>query len=171
MTAARKLAQREREQVRVDVQEALDDPLVMAERRLAGEAFTGVVTEVTPAYDTSGRSPKPRPLVTVRTDDHPHADPGREAHRANAESAQKAVIVAADPGEATITLQVTSGMGRKKEPEPGSLPEPGDRITFTLFELTPRQSAPLPDPDDTPWTHGGPPGSTDHATTAAEEWE
>ncbi|MDH6578808.1 hypothetical protein [Kitasatospora sp. MAP5-34] len=171
VTAARKLAQREREQVRVDVQEALDDPLVMAERRLAGEAFTGVVTEVTPAYDTSGRSPKPRPLVTVRTEDRPHADPGREAHRANGLAAQKAVIVGADPAEGTITVQVTSGMGRKKEPEPGSLPEPGDRITFTLFELTPRQSAPLPDPDDTPWTHGGPPGSADHSPTAAEEWE
>ncbi|GAA2156641.1 hypothetical protein GCM10009760_57820 [Kitasatospora kazusensis] len=180
VTAARKLAQREREQVRVDVQEALDDPLVMAERRLAGEAFTGVVTEVTPAYDTSGRSPKPRPLVTVRSTDRPHADPGREAHRAwgsprpeagGAATAQKAVIVAADPAEGTITLQVTSGMGRKKEPEPGSLPEPGDRVTFTLFELAPRQSAPLPEPDDTPWTHGGPPGSADHTPAAAEEWE
>lgn len=41
VTAARKLAQREREQARLDVQEALDDPLAMAECRLAGEAFTG----------------------------------------------------------------------------------------------------------------------------------
>ncbi len=183
VTAARKLAQREREQVRVDIQEALDDPLAMAERRLAGEAFTGEVVEVTPDYDTSGRSPKPRPLVTVLTPDRPHADLGREAHRTHTATAQKAVIAAVDAEAGTITLRVMSGMGRKKEPDPGSLPEPGERVTFTLFELTARQSAPLPDPDDTPWTHGGPPGAeaaapagptrpTATATaTATEEWE
>ncbi|MFE3244858.1 hypothetical protein [Kitasatospora indigofera] len=163
VTAARKLAQREREQVRLDVQEALDDPLAMAERRLAGEAFTGEVVEVVPDHDTSGRTPKPRPLVTVRTADHPHADLGREVHRTHTATPQKAVIAAVDEEAGTITLRVMSGMGRKKEPEPGSLPEPGDRVTFTLFELTARQSAPLPEPDDTPWTHGGPPGPPDHA--------
>ncbi len=41
VTAANKLATREREQARLDAQEALDDPLVMAGRRLAGEAFAG----------------------------------------------------------------------------------------------------------------------------------
>ncbi|MCX5212786.1 hypothetical protein OG689_26490 [Kitasatospora sp. NBC_00240] len=163
VTAARKLAQREREQVRVEVQEALDDPLAMAERRLAGEAFTGEVVEVVPDHDTSGRTPKPRPLVTVRTADRPHADLGREAHRTHTATPQKAVIAAVDQQAGTITLRLMSGMGRKKEPEPGSLPEPGERVTFTLFELTARQSAPLPEPDDTPWTHGGPPGSGDHA--------
>ncbi|MER7708566.1 hypothetical protein ABTX81_37490 [Kitasatospora sp. NPDC097605] len=183
VTAARKLAQREREQARLDVQEALDDPLAMAEHRLAGEAFSGVVTEVVPDYDTTGRSPKPRPLVTVRTDDRPHADLGREVHRvrepAAAEAgpapAQKAVIAAADPEAGTITVRVLSGMGRRKEPEPGSLPEPGERVTFTLFELTVRQAAPLPEPDDTPWTHGGPPGAVvtvlPVVAGAAEDWE
>ncbi|WP_327677121.1 hypothetical protein [Kitasatospora sp. NBC_00458] len=184
VTAARKLAQREREQTRLDVQEALDDPLAMAEHRLSGEAFTGVVTEVVPDYDTSGRSPKPRPLVTVRTDDRPHADLGREAHRVRASAgpesgsgpaAQKAQIAAVDPAAGTITVRMLSGMGRKKEPEPGSLPEPGERVTFTLFELTVRQAAPLPEPDDTPWTHGGPPGAavtlTAAAPAATEDWE
>ncbi|MEV7601044.1 hypothetical protein AB0O91_27130 [Kitasatospora sp. NPDC089797] len=168
VTAARKLAQREREQARLDVQEALDDPLAMAEHRLSGEAFSGVVTDVVLEYDTTGRSPKPRPLVTLHTTDRPHADLGREAHRVwgspraeagGGPAAQKAEIVAVEPTGGTITLRVLSGMGRKKEPEPGSLPEPGDPVTFTLFELTVRQSAPLPEPDDTPWTHGGPPGS------------
>ncbi|MFB7473935.1 hypothetical protein [Kitasatospora sp. NPDC056184] len=183
VTAARKLAQREREQTRLDVQEALDDPLAMAEHRLAGEAFSGVVTEVVPDYDTTGRSPKPRPLLTVRTDDRPHADLGREVHRvrepaapeAGAGPAQKAVIAAADPEAGTITVRVLSGMGRRREPEPGSLPEPGERVTFTLFELTVRQAAPLPEPDDTPWTHGGPPGAAvtvlPVVTGAAEDWE
>ncbi|MFE6865504.1 hypothetical protein ACFVFS_03015 [Kitasatospora sp. NPDC057692] len=187
VTAARKLAQREREQTRLDLQEALDDPLAMAEHRLAGEAFSGVVTEVVPDYDTTGRSPKPRPLLTVRTDDRPHADLGREVHRvrepaasgdgagAGAGPAQKAVIAAADPEAGTITVRVLSGMGRRKEPEPGSLPEPGERVTFTLFELTVRQAAPLPEPDDTPWTHGGPPGAVvtvlPVVAGAAEDWE
>ncbi|WP_354640604.1 hypothetical protein [Kitasatospora camelliae] len=180
VTAARKLAQREREQVRLDIQEALDDPLVMAEHRLAGEAFSGEVVEVALEYDTSGRSPKPRPLVTVRTPDRPHADPGREVHRAwgapRAEgqgggAAQRAVVVAADPAEGTVTVRVVSGMGRRREPEPGSLPEPGETVTFTLFELTPRQSAPLPEPDDTPWTHGGPPGADQASSGGPDEWE
>ncbi|MFD8086860.1 hypothetical protein ACFV4F_34790 [Kitasatospora sp. NPDC059722] len=180
VTAARKLAQREREQARLDVQEALDDPLAMAEHRLAGEAFAGVVTDVVPDYDTSGRSPKPRPLVTVRTDDRPHADLGREAHRVwgsprpeagGGQSAQKAEIVAADPAEGTITLRILSGMGRRKEPEPGSVPEPGEPVTFTLFELTVRQSAPLPEPDDTPWTHGGPPGAAPGSPGPAADFD
>jgi hypothetical protein len=159
VTAARKLAQREREQAKLEVQEALDDPLAMAERRLAGEAFAGTVVRTEPAYDTSGRSPKPRPLVTVRTADRPHADPGREVHRAGAATAQKAEIVAVDLGEGTVTLRLTSGMGRRKEPEPGTVPQPGEEVCFTLFELAVRQSAPLPDPEDTPWTHGGPPAA------------
>ncbi|KQV11785.1 MULTISPECIES: hypothetical protein [unclassified Kitasatospora] len=171
VTAARKLAQREREQARLDVHEALDDPLAMAEHRLSGEAFAGVVTEVVPEYDTSGRSPKPRPLLVIRTTDRPHADQGRKVYRANHSSAQEAVIVGSDPAEGTVTVRVLNGMGRKKEPEPGSLPDPGERIVLTLFELTPRQSAPLPEPDDTPWTHGGPPGGSDRSPTATEEWE
>ncbi|WP_371497161.1 hypothetical protein OG871_14395 [Kitasatospora sp. NBC_00374] len=169
VTAARKLAQREREQARLDIQEALDDPLVMAEHRLSGEAFSGTVLAVEPGYDTSGRSPKPRPLLTVATPDRPHADPGREVHRAGGPSAQKAEIVRAVPGE--VTVRVLSGMGRRKEPEPGSVPEVGERVVFTLFELSARQSAPLPEPDDTPWTHGGPPGADPRSPIGTEEWE
>lgn len=58
VTAANKLATREREQARLDAQEALDDPLVMAGRRLTGEAFAGEVTESVPAYNEKNR---PRP--------------------------------------------------------------------------------------------------------------
>ncbi|MFC1419240.1 hypothetical protein [Streptacidiphilus cavernicola] len=157
VTAARKLAQREREQTRLDIQEALDDPLAMAEHRLAGEAMAGEVVAVEPVYDTSGRSAKPRPLVTVRTADRPHGDPGRELFRAGGPTAQKAELVEQDTVAGTVTVRLLSGMGRKREPEPGTVPEPGDRVCFTLFELTARQSAPLPEPEDTPWTHGGPP--------------
>jgi hypothetical protein len=112
---------------------------------------------VVPDYDTSGRSPKPRPLVTVRTEDRPHLDPGGEAHRAGGPGTQKAELVELDAEQGLLTLRLLNGMGRKKEPEPGTVPEPGDEVCFTLFELSARQSAPLPDPEDTPWTHGGPP--------------
>lgn len=60
MTAAQKLASRETAQAQLDAQEALDDPLVLAGRRLAGEAFVGEVTEVEMAYSESKR-PSPRP--------------------------------------------------------------------------------------------------------------
>jgi len=165
VTAARKLAQREREQTTVGVQEALDDPLAMAEHRLAGEALAGVVTGVEPAYDTSGRTPRPRPLVTVRTADRPHAEPGTELHRAGGPSSQRAELVSVGEPRGSVTVRLVSGMGRKKEPEPGSVPEVGEHVCFTLFELTARQSAPLPEPEDTPWTHGGPPGP--HPSAAA----
>ncbi|WP_030459808.1 hypothetical protein [Kitasatospora sp. NRRL B-11411] len=168
VTAARKLAQREREQAKLEIQEALDDPLAMAERRLSGEAFAGEVVDVVPEW-SAGRSPKPRPLLVVRTEDRPHADPGREVYRAHAEPAQRAEIVSSGPGE--VVVRLLSGMGRRKDPEPGSVPEPGAAVVFTLFELAPRQSAPLPDPADTPWTHGGPPVAVEDAPAGADEWE
>nr|WP_202523787.1 hypothetical protein [Kitasatospora sp. SID7827] len=168
VTAARKLAQREREQAKLEIQEALDDPLAMAERRLAGEAFAGEVVDVVPEW-SAGRSPKPRPLLVVRTGDRPHADPGREVYRAHAEPAQRAEVVSSGPGE--VVVRLLSGMGRRKDPEPGSVPEPGTAVVFTLFELAPRQSAPLPEPADTPWTHGGPPVAAEDAPLGADEWE
>ncbi|MFD8480996.1 hypothetical protein [Kitasatospora sp. NPDC059673] len=168
VTAARKLAQREREQAKLEIQEALDDPLAMAERRLAGEAFAGEVVDVVPEW-SEGRSPKPRPLLVVRTGDRPHADPGREVYRAHAEPAQRAEVVSSAPGE--VVVRLLSGMGRRKDPEPGSVPEVGSQVVFTLFELTPRQSAPLPEPADTPWTHGGPPVVGEDSPAGSDEWE
>ncbi|GAA3303586.1 hypothetical protein GCM10020295_52580 [Streptomyces cinereospinus] len=55
-------------------------------------------------------------------------------------------------------LRILDKMGRGKEPEPGSVPEKGDAVCFTLFEHEQRGGAKLPDAEDTPWTHGGPPG-------------
>jgi hypothetical protein len=56
-------------------------------------------------------------------------------------------------------------MGRGKEPAEGSVPQKGERVTWTLFEHAPRGGAALPEPEDTPWTHGGPPVVGDDATT------
>ncbi|MFF5469813.1 hypothetical protein [Streptomyces achromogenes] len=156
VTAANKLATREREQARLEAQEALDDPLVMAGRRLAGEAFAGEVTDVVMAY-SEGRRPSPRPLVTLRTDDRPHLAERARVYRSLDGRPQSAEFVGYET-DGVLTLRVLDRMGRGKEPEPGSVPREGDRICFTLFEHEQRGGAKLPDPEDTPWTHGGPPG-------------
>ncbi|MFJ5263652.1 hypothetical protein ACIQAC_24645 [Streptomyces sp. NPDC088387] len=173
VTAANKLATREREQARLEAQEALDDPLVMAGRRLAGEAFAGEVTDVVMAY-SEGKRPSPRPLVTVRTDDRPQLGERSRVFRSLGGKPQAAVFVeyGADGGSGDddgglIVVRIVDKMGRGKEPEEGSVPEKGDRVCFTTFEHEQRGGAKLPEPDDTPWTHGGPPGE-DAAAPAAD---
>ncbi|GGS17125.1 hypothetical protein AB0E75_18590 [Streptomyces griseoviridis] len=158
VTAANKLATREREQARLEAQEALDDPLVMAGRRLAGEAFAGEVTDVVMAYG-EGRRPSPRPLVTVRTDDRPQLAERGKVYRSLGGKPQAAEFVE-EAGEGLLVLRIVDKMGRGREPEPGSVPEKGDLVCFTLFEHEQRGGAKLPDPEATPWTHGGPPGET-----------
>ncbi|MFJ8191427.1 hypothetical protein ACIQ8D_16895 [Streptomyces sp. NPDC096094] len=174
VTAANKLATREREQARLEAQEALDDPLVMAGRRLSGEAFAGEVTDVVMAYSESKR-PSPRPLVTVRTDDRPHLGERVKVYRSLGGKPQTAEYVgpAAEDGreegyEGGLVLRIVDKMGRGKEPEAGSVPEKGDLVCFTLFEHEQRGGAKLPDPDRTPWTHGGPPGETAAVPEAAD---
>ncbi|WP_333739773.1 hypothetical protein [Streptomyces sp. IBSBF 2806] len=171
VTAANKLATREREQARLEAQEALDDPLVMAARRLAGEAFAGEVVDVVMAY-SEGKRPSPRPLVTVRTEDLPHLAERAKVYRSLGGKPQAAEFVRWDAegcaagvdgghgagGEGLLVLRIVDKMGRGKEPEAGSVPEKGDRLCFTLFEHEQRGGAKLPDPEETPWTHGGPPG-------------
>ncbi|WP_371671282.1 hypothetical protein OG985_28885 [Streptomyces sp. NBC_00289] len=170
VTAANKLATREREQARLEAQEALDDPLVMAGRRLAGEAFAGEVTDVVMAYSESKR-PSPRPLVTVRTEDRPHLAERAKVFRSLGGKPQAAEFVGRvstgdDPehseesadGTVLLVLRIVDKMGRGKEPDAGSVPEKGDLVCFTLFEHEQRGGAKLPDPEQTPWTHGGPPG-------------
>ncbi|OII67981.1 hypothetical protein BJP39_22980 [Streptomyces sp. CC77] len=56
-----------------------------------------------------------------------------------------------------MVLRVLDRMGRSREPAEGSVPQKGDRIVWTLFEHDQRVGPKLPDPEETPWTHGGPP--------------
>ncbi|KMO99253.1 hypothetical protein [Streptomyces roseus] len=159
VTAAQKLATRETEQVRLDAQEALDDPLVMAGRRLSGEAFAGEVTEIVMGW-TESKRPSPRPLVTVATEDRPQlAEGGGKVFRSLEGRPQAAQFVRFEEDRRLIVLRLLDKMGRGREPEPGSVPEKGDRVCWTLFEHDARGGPKLPDPEKTPWTHGGPPGS------------
>ncbi|MEU7044897.1 hypothetical protein AB0A77_28100 [Streptomyces varsoviensis] len=155
VTAAQKLSARETAQAQLDAQEALDDPLVMAGRRLAGEAFAGEVSEMLMTY-TEAKIPRPRPLLTIRTEDRPYLEEHAKVYRALADGrTQTGEFVAYEPG--ALVVRVTGGMGRGKTPEPGSVPDKGDRVCWTLFEHAPRGGPELPDPEHTPWTHGGPP--------------
>ncbi|MFF9015138.1 hypothetical protein ACF09C_19490 [Streptomyces sp. NPDC014870] len=158
VTAAQKLAARESAQGQLEAQEALDDPLVLAGRRLAGEAFVAEVVEVTMAWSESKR-PSPRPLLTVRTDDRPHLGSGVKVYRSLEGKPQTAEFVRYEEADGALVLRITDRMGRSKEPAEGSVPEKGERIAWTLFEHDQRVGAKLPDPEDTPWTHGGPPRS------------
>ncbi|GAA0452661.1 hypothetical protein [Streptomyces olivaceiscleroticus] len=158
VTAAQKLASRETAQAQLDAQEALDDPLVMAGRRLTGEAMEGEVTEVEMAM-SEGKRPMPRPLVTLRTGDRPQLEERAKLYRplddGRTQTAEFVAYVPEQPG--TLVVRLTGGMGRGKTPEPGSVPAKGDRVCWTLFEHAPRGGPELPAPEDTPWTHGGPP--------------
>lgn len=169
VTAAQKLAARETAQAQLDAQEALDDPLVMAGRRLAGEAFAGEVTEVVMAW-SEAKVPRPRPLLTVRTADRPHLGEQAKLYRALADGRTQTgefAGPAAEPG--ALIVRLTGGMGRGRVPEPGSVPEPGEPTCWTLFEHAPRGGPQLPDQDHTPWTHGGPPAAGPPAPDAPTE--
>ncbi|MET9438844.1 hypothetical protein [Streptomyces sp. NPDC006551] len=157
VTAAQKLAARESAQGQLEAQEALDDPLVLAGRRLSGEAFVAEVVDVTMAWSESKR-PSPRPLLTVRTDDRPHLGDRMKVYRSLEGKPQTAEFVRYEE-DGSLVLRITDRMGRSKEPAEGSVPEKGERIAWTLFEHDQRVGAKLPDPEETPWTHGGPPRS------------
>ncbi|SDM38697.1 hypothetical protein [Streptomyces wuyuanensis] len=163
VSAAQKLAARETAQAQLEAQEALDDPLVLAGRRLAGEAFVGVVTDVVMAWSESKR-PSPRPLLTVRTDDGPHLGVGVKAYRSLDGKPQCAEFVRYEE-DGAIVLRLLDRMGRSRDPAEGSVPEAGESVAWTLFEHEQRGGPKLPEPEDTPWTHGGPP-RTDAAESA-----
>lgn len=167
--AARRLHDLERAQDAYDAQRAFDDPLVMAEHRLAGQAFGGTVTECDPTrLDETGRRPKLRPLLRVGTRDPVRLDVGT-AVCAAARPALKGRIV--EIGDGSVLLELTGGMGRRLTPEPGVVPAAGDRVCFTSLTEGSFGAARFPDREDTPWTHGGPPGEyVPTGEDAAEEW-
>ncbi|RAY16091.1 hypothetical protein DPM19_03930 [Actinomadura craniellae] len=156
VNAARRLHDLERAQESYDAQRAFDDPLVMAEYRLTGEAFGGVVTECLPTrLDETGKKPKLRPWLRVRTGDPVRLEPGRAVCSA-ARPGLKGRIVEVAAGE--VLVELTGGMGRKLTPEPGSVPEVGDRVCFTSLGTDSARGRPnFPEREQTPWTHGGPP--------------
>jgi hypothetical protein len=70
-----------------------------------------------------------------------------------------------------VTLELRGGMGRARVPPPGSVPDVGDRLCYTSVLAANVPSPPLPDADQTPWTHGGPPAPYQPADDDGEDWE
>ncbi|MFC5182389.1 hypothetical protein [Actinomadura harenae] len=165
--AARRLHDLERSQESYEAQRAFDDPLVMAEQRLAGQAFGGVVTETEPErLDESGKRPKLRPYVRIRTEDPVRLDEGATVVNA-ARPGLKGKVVEIDGQD--VLLELTGGMGRKLTAEPGVVPEPGQRVVFTSRTADSWGASKFPEREDTPWTHGGPPAEYEPADEDATE--
>jgi hypothetical protein len=169
ISAAARLARMERAQAAYDAQRAYDDPLVMAEYRLAGEAFAGEVVETDPGNsEGEGRSRKLRPVVVVKTDDRVRLAPGTSLGTPERRG-QGAELVSAGGG--LVTLKITKGMGRGRTPTPGAVPEVGERVCYTSLTADFQGSPALPEPEATPWTHGGPPPEyVPSDDDAGEDW-
>lgn len=179
VAAARRLHWLERAHASYAAQRAFDDPLVLAEYRLTGEAFGGEVTAAEPdRVDASGKRRKLRPLVTVVTGDALRIEPGavlsspaRPAQSARVLSVSDVADVCMAGTLTAVVLELSGGMGRALTAVPGSVPEVGERLCYTTLTDSYQLRGSFPDRDDTPWTHGGPPPAyvpTDEDVT--EEW-
>ncbi|MFF0576902.1 hypothetical protein [Streptosporangium saharense] len=170
--AAARLAGLERARASYDVQRAYDDPLIMAEYRLTGEAFAGTVTAADPEHtEGEGRSRKLRPLVTVTTADPVRQVPGTVVGSPDRRGHAAEIVEVSGDEVVEVVLKIVKGMGRGKSPTPGSVPEVGERVTYTSLTDDFQSSAALPDPELTPWTHGGPPQEyVPSDEDAQEEW-
>jgi hypothetical protein len=169
VSAARRLADLERVQQLVAAQRAFDDPLIMAEHRMTGEAFAGQVVAAQPdRVDATGRRRVLRPRITVETEDDVAAEPGATL-TSPARPGQKARVVTATGPRVVLELQ--GGMGRSLTPEPGSVPAVGELVCYAAFSDAYQPPSAFPEPEDTPWTHGGPPPAyVPAAEDASEEW-
>jgi hypothetical protein len=163
VAAAGRLQRLENAAARYAVQRAFDDPLVMAEYRLAGAAFGGTVTLANPdRVDDTGKRPVLRPRIMVATTETVRVEPGASL-TSPARPAQKAKVISVTAGAAgtDVLLELSGGMGRKLVAEPGSVPAVGEDLLLTTLSEAYRPGGALPEPEQTPWTHGGPPAPYD----------
>ena len=179
VAAAKRLARLEREQQKLAVERAYDDPLVMAEYRMTGEAFAGDVVAADPTrLDQTGKRPVLRPWITVATADEVLAEVGavlksplRPGQDATVKDIVRATGEKGDNGTVEVTLELKGGMGRPLTPPPGSVPAVGDNVTYTSLRDEFQHPPKFPEPQDTPWTHGGPPPEyVPNDEDAAEAW-
>lgn len=177
VSAARRLAALEGELEQLAAQRAYDDPLVMAEHRMTGEAFAGTVTAAEPGrVDDSGRRKVLRPLITVATRDEVLVGPDATliCPRRPKQSARVLSVRPAGGGRTEVTLELKGGMGRGLTAPPGAVPATGDAVTYTTLKDEFRRPPEFPSPEQTPWTHGGPPAQPapdlDAREAAREEW-
>jgi hypothetical protein len=67
-------------------------------------------------------------------------------------------------------LELSGGMGRGLTAAPGSVPEVGERLCLTTLSDGFLPAGAFPAPEETPWTHGGPPAVAPAPDASAEEW-
>ena len=158
VAAARRLDWLERSLASYAVQRALDDPLVMAEYRITGEAFAGSVIAAEPGrVEATGRRRKLRPRIALTTEDPVRVEVG-DSLRSPGRPGQRALVVSVSAGRpAEVVLELSGGMGRTLTPVPGSVPAVGDRVCYTKLSDSYQPFGSFPSREETPWTHGGPP--------------
>lgn len=176
VSAARRLADLEAAQQSYDRSQAIDDPLVLARYRVGGEAFAGRIVAVdAERQEIKGKRAWPRPLVRLLTEDEVILRPGAKLAsptRVSQTARLRSVSLVPDGAGYEVELELLSGMGRGKTPEPGSVPEPGEQRCYATFLAEQRGTRPeLPEADQTPWTHGGPPWPhVAQASDQSEDW-
>jgi len=186
VVAARRLSWLERAQARYAAQCAFDDPLVMAEYRMTGEAFAGDVVAAQPdRVDGTGRRRVLRPRLTLATADPVQVLPGM-VMTSPSRSGQKAQVISVTPpggsgggfrgvvppagsdaaaeaadeaghGLTLVELELSGGMGRSLVAALGSVPVTGERVCFMTLTGDYQPALGFPPTEETPWTHGGPP--------------
>jgi hypothetical protein len=162
VAAAQQLARREQAQARLETEQLRDDPLLMAEARLAGQAFRGRIVAVEAdrmVTEEGKKQARPRPLLVLHTQDEPLLSPDTELECVERPKAKARLLDVADgPGDTRVVhLELTGGMGRGKKPDEGSVPEEGELLCWTVAASGFRGGPKWPTPEETPWTHGGPP--------------
>jgi hypothetical protein len=160
VTAARRLAEMEREQDEFEAARALDDELVMAEYRISGEAFAGVVraSDPTRLVQGTGRRMALRPLVTVRTTDPVRFEVEAKLYDGRRPGQQARIVdVASGPEGLDVVVELSGGMGGGYTPRPGSVPAAGEELCYSTLRVDNGQRPAFSAREETPWTHGGPP--------------
>jgi hypothetical protein len=173
--AARRLARMEDAVARYEAERAYDDPLVMAEYELTGEAFTGVVVDRDEDHRIPGsRSALWRPTITVHSDMAVRLTVGTNVKCPRRPGQSAEILDVGLRGDThAVTLQLSGGFENKRKPPapPGTLAEVGETLTYTTLDPAGLPSA-QPAEEDTPWTHGGPPQPYEPTHEDAEEtWE
>ncbi|MEV4754704.1 hypothetical protein AB0J86_06270 [Micromonospora sp. NPDC049559] len=166
VVAAQRLHRLERALTSYAVQRAYDDPLVMADYRLTGEAFVGEVTMAkADRVDDTGKRPVLRPRIMLLTADPVLVTPGTVLCSPSrpAQKAKVVFVTAVAESKTEVVLELSGGMGRSLTAAPGSVPEVGERLCYTTLTDGYAPPGSFPSREETPWTHGGPPLTGDGA--------
>lgn len=136
----------------VAYEEALDDPMLLAELDAAGRCVTGKVRKV----NADHREVKPGnkratavPLVEIALDDPTRLLPGESVLWSRID-AVSAVVRAVDGKRAELAVMAGHNRGE-------NLPTVGENVVFAALSLFGGRSP--DDPDDVPWTHRAPESS------------